>query len=192
MKRFLIACLFAEMALSIVPALGAAQEATSTTSLGDLARKLRADRKQTDQKPKVFTNDNLPTAPKLESSSETSGTSATPSKGAEASAGAAKPSPGAHDEAYFRKRAKELRDQMALHQRELSVLEQKHSQGQTAYYSDPQKSLLQTSSPAFYSDENKLRDDLQKKKDQIAADQKALDDLADELRRVNGDPGWIR
>jgi len=192
MKRLIIACLFVGVVFSVLPTRAADQQATTTPSLGDLARKLRAERKQADQKVKVFTNDNIPTAPKLESSGEAGGTSAAPAKGAEASAAASKPSPGAHDETYFRKRAKELRDQMDLHQRELSVLEQKLSQGQTAYYSDPQKTLQQTSTPTFYSDENKLRDDVQKKKDQIAGDQKALDDLADELRKANGDPGWIR
>jgi len=194
MKRFLITSLFVGMVLGFMPRQAAAQQATSSPSLGELARKLRAQRKQAPQNAKVFTNDNLPTSSHSDKSTEASGTAATPAQsgGPEPSTAEAKSSSGGHDEAYFRKRAKELRDQLALHQRELSVLEQKLGQGQIAYYPDPQKTLQQASTPAFYSDENKLRDEIQKKKDQIAEDQKALDDLTDQLRRQGGDPGWIR
>jgi len=199
MKRYFITSLLAGMVLSFVPGQGAAQQATSTPSLGDLARQLRAQRKQTPQKGKVYTNDNLPTRPQLETVTAAGGTSAPPSGqkesksgGKEASTTEGKPSAGAHDEAYYRARTKELQDQLDLHQRELSVLEQKLSQGQTVYYSDPQKTLQQESTPAFQSDINKLRDDIDKKKQQIADDQKAMDDLRDQLRHEGGDPAWVR
>jgi hypothetical protein len=191
MKRFWIASLLVGMALSFVPGQGAAQQATSTPSLGDVARQLRAQRKKPPQKGKVFTNDNLPTHPQLETVNTASGTSATPS-GQKESTTEAKSSEGGHDEAYYRARAKDLQDQLELHQRELSVLEQKLSQGQTAYYSDPQKTLQQESTPAFQSDVNKLRDEIDKKKQKIADDQKAIDDLRDQLRHEGGDAAWVR
>jgi uncharacterized coiled-coil protein SlyX len=83
----------------------------------------------------------------------------------------------------------ELRAQLDLHQRQLNVLQQKLGQSQTQFYADPNKTLQQEYSR---SDITKLNQDIQKKQQEIADDQKAMDDLRDQLRREGGDPGWLR
>jgi chromosome segregation ATPase len=174
-----------------------AQEAASTPSLGDLARQVRAQREKSAQKPaKVFTNDNLPARPSLESATPAPGLSATTPEQketkSEASTTEEKPTEGAHDEAYYRKRSKELQNQLDLHRRELAVLEQKAGDQQNIFYTDPNKTLQQSSTPAYVADAKKLQDEIAKKKGQIADDQKALDDLRDQLRREGGNAGWLR
>ena len=80
-------------------------------------------------------------------------------------------------------------DRKQLHERELAVLQQKLSQNQVQFYPDPNKSLLQEYTR---SDINKLQQDIDKKKWEIAGDDKALADLEDQLRREGGEPGWLR
>ncbi len=162
-------------------------------SLGEYARKLRAERKQEGQKPvKVYTNDNIPRATGIrgsEASEKSTPSSATESK-SEASQ-AKKPS-GEHDEAYYRDRMSELRHQKEIHERELAVLQQKLGQNQMQYYPDPNKTLQQTSTPSFDSDINKLRDDIDKKKQEIAQDDQAITDLEAQCRREGCPAGWLR
>jgi hypothetical protein len=42
------------------------------------------------------------------------------------------------------------------------------------------------------SDVYKLQDQIANKKAQIAADQEAIEDLREQLRREGGDAGWLR
>jgi hypothetical protein len=69
------------------------------------------------------------------------------------------------------------------------VLQQKLGQNQVQYYNDPNKSLQQQYSR---DDINKLTTDIDAKKQQVADDNKAIDDLRDQLRHEGGDPGWLR
>ena len=94
-----------------------------------------------------------------------------------------------HDEAYYRKAKQEIMDRKQLHERELEVLQQKLGQNNMQYYPDPNKALLQQYTRA---DINKLQEDIDKKKAEIAADDKALADLEEQLRREGGEPGWLR
>jgi SMC interacting uncharacterized protein involved in chromosome segregation len=41
-------------------------------------------------------------------------------------------------------------------------------------------------------DIDKFTADIEAKKQQIAKDEKAIDDLHDQLRQEGGDPGWLR
>jgi len=178
-------------------ALGQSQANSSQApSLGDLAKQLRTQREKANAKPKVFTNDNLPARPAEEKLTVAAGMSEAPAEEKGEKTGEKTEGKGASDntrgEKYFRSRATAIHAQMALHQRELSILEQKLGQGQMQYYPDPNKTLQQTSTPELNSDINKLRDQIDKKKQQVADDQKALDDLTDQLRREGGEPGWIR
>jgi hypothetical protein len=195
MRRLFIASLFVGIVLGWPASQGLAQETKSTPSLGELAKQLRAKREKAGQKPvKVFTNDNLPSRPASESSTAATGLSDTTPKESksEASATEEKSTGGDHDEKYYRTQMKELQDQLDLHQRELAVLEQKGGDQLQMFTTDPNKNLQQTSTPAYAADQGKLQDQIQKKKDQIADDQKAMDDLRDQLRREGGDPGWLR
>jgi uncharacterized coiled-coil protein SlyX len=83
----------------------------------------------------------------------------------------------------------ELRAQLEQHQRQLNVLQQKLGQGEMQFYTDPNKGLQQQYSR---SDVTKGNEDIQKKQQAVADDQKAMDDLRDQLRREGGDPGWLR
>jgi hypothetical protein len=163
--------------------------------LGTVARQLRAQRADAAKKAaKVFTNDNLPTQPAGEGSTAASGLSSSPVQPARVQPGdssSAKRAPegDAHGEKYYSEEKAKINAAMEIHQRELAVLQQKSSQNDMQYYPDPNKTLQQELSR---SDINKLNDQIEKKKQQIAADEKALDDLRDQLRREGGDPGWLR
>ena len=69
------------------------------------------------------------------------------------------------------------------------MLQQKLGQNQMQYYNDPNKSLLQQYSR---DDINKFTADIDAKKQQVADDEKAIEDLHEQLRREGGDPGWLR
>ncbi|MFB3923144.1 MAG: hypothetical protein ACE145_15600 [Terriglobia bacterium] len=190
LNRMLRASTVTLLVLGLTLSLGLAQDQSS--SLGDLARQLKAQREKAAKKPvKVFSNDNLPKRPPGETLTMASGMSQeVPPPPAESSLSAAgEGSSGAHDEKYFRARMAELRERLETHQRELAVLQQKASQGQTQYYADPNKTLQQEFSR---SDVNKATNDVAKMQQQISDDEKAMDDLRDQLRREGGEPGWLR
>jgi hypothetical protein len=198
MRRLVIASVFALLISSVglaAAGLGQTQQETGAApSLGDLARQLRAQRPKAEQKAKVFTNDNLPAGEAVESPTAAAATGATPSEekgGTTAAKEEAKgeSSTAVHDEKYFRARMGELQAKLELDQRELSILQRKTSQNEMQYYSDPNKTLLQQYSR---SDINKAQADIQKKQEEIAADQKAIEDLREQLRQEGGDPGWLR
>ena len=199
--------------LALVLGLGAgmapAQNSKSSESLGDVARKLKAQRSEPKEKSKLFTNDDLTTkSPTAEHSTAPSTKPSTNSEEAkpgeepaketsvkEAEKVSAEATPAkteTHGEKYFRERMSKLQDQLDVHQRELSVLEQKLGQNQMMYYPDPNKGLLQESGPTAMSDVHKLQDQIAKKKAEIAADQQAIEDLREQLRREGGDAGWLR
>lgn len=181
-------------------------------SLGDFARQQKAQREKAGKKPaKVFSNDNLPARPAasaltVAAGMSTEGEEKTP-EGSEAAASGQESTGGevaktpkartsesapAHDEAYYREAMRKLQDRRAMHERQLSVLEQKLSQGEMVYYPDPQKTLEQESTLAFHSEINKLRDEVAKKQQDIADDDKAMEDLREQLRREGGPSGWLR
>ncbi len=166
----------------------ATNSSASTPSLGDLARKMKAEKAKDPKPAKVFTNDNLPNA-----KWDDAVVSSTADKDS-GDAGAGTPS--VHDEKYYRAQMSKLQGQLDTDQRELDVLQQKLGQGNMQYYSDPNKELQQEynrfEGTSGGSDLNKLNADIAAKKDQITKDQQAIDDLRDQLRREGGDPGWLR
>jgi hypothetical protein len=199
------------LVLGLTAGIALAQNSTSSASLGDVARQLKAQRAKSQEKSKVFTNDDLATlspspghAPASPATPSTTTNEAKPEEkpaketsGKEAEKESAETTPAktgeeTHGEKYYRDRMSKLQDQLDIHQRELSVLQQKLGQNQMMYYPDPNKGLLQQSGPTAMSDVYNLQDDIAKKKAQIAADQEAIDDLREQLRREGGDPGWLR
>jgi hypothetical protein len=156
---------------------------SASPSLGQLARQIKAQKAKDTKPAKVFTNDNLEATAPLSTTTE---------KAVEAPApAAATPSapPAPHDEEYFRAQMSKLKGQLETHQRELDVLQQKLGQNQMQYYDDPNKSLQQQYSR---EDVNKLTDEIDAKKEEVANDNKAMDDLRDQLRHDGGDPAWLR
>jgi len=169
------------------------QQPYETPSLGTIARQLRAERAKEKRKPvAVFTNDSL--RARSVQQSETNKT-AEPAKAEAPSKPASTPSPTPveeNGEKYFRSKAEAIRSRLQLHQRQLAVLEQQWGLTSNEYYPDPQKTLQEESTPTFHADVNKLRAKIDETKQQIDDDEKAMSDLRDELRRMGGDPGWIR
>ena len=182
--------------------IASAQNSTSSVPLGDLARQLKAQRAKPQAKTKVFTNDDIAALPPLSEQSaaspaESSSTTAKEASGKEAEkesakATLAKTEEETHGEKYYHEHMSKLQDRLQIDQRELSVLEQKLGQNQMQYYPDPNKGLLQESGPTAMSDIHKLQDQIDKKRAEVAADQEAIDDLREQLRREGGDAGWLR
>lgn len=167
----------------------------SSVSLGDVARKLKAQRPASQQKSKTFTNDDLstlppssvqPAEPPAKKTTEKQA-GEEPAKTAEAEAAEK-----THGEKYYRNQMDKLQDRLGIDQRELSVLEQKLGQNQIQYYPDPNKGLLQESGPTALSDVHKLQDQVARKKADVAADEEAIEGLREQLRHDGGDPAWIR
>lgn len=170
-----------------------AQEPTRVPSLGKIARQLNAEHKKEKCKPvAVFTNDNLPSQRSLGIASiraEEGSEKKVQAKGKSVAQATASEK---HDEKYFRSKAEKLRSQMDFHKRQLAVLKQQLGLARMQYYPDPQKTLEQESTPAFQTDVDKLRTKIANAETALADDQKAMDDLQQELRRKGGNPGWIR
>ena len=205
MKTDVKICVLICAVACLAPGLGRGQQpGASDNSLGDLARKVRAQKSKETKPAKLITNDNI-AAPGLESgvSAPAPAADQNPSEkkpekpSGKAVAGAKEkgdthPTPDAgevHNEKYYRARMSELQANLDLHKRELSVLQQKLNLNQMQYYNDPQKALEQQYSR---DDINKRTEAVDAKKQQIADDEKAIEDLRDQLRRESGDPSWLR
>lgn len=188
---------FVTLGLVLVWTVGSAlaqNSAASGKSLADLARKERENRLKIKmaRSVRIWSNDNMPRRPAGEGPTAARGMSPVPVSPVptESSLGAeATPSEGAHDEKYYREQMIELRDRLETHKSQLAVLQQKQAQGQTQYYPDPNKTLQEEFSRA---DINKRNDEIAKKEQEIAADEKAIQDLQDQLRREGHPAGWLR
>jgi len=198
LKRVLLAGALALAIAGLVPLF--AQTQGQSTSLGELAKKLRSQRVASQKSVRVFTNDNLPRGPGAggisiagSMATESPAQPGQPSSSASAAgtaAGASAGGPsGTHDEKYYRERMAELRSRLELHQRELSVLQQKQGQDQMQFYGDPNKTLQQEYSR---SDINKVTDEAAKKQAEIDGNNRAIQDLQDQLRREGAPSGWLR
>jgi hypothetical protein len=177
-----------------------AQDSPGSESLADLARQAKAQRAKSREKTKVYTNEDIEALPPLPmrttnlppgepTAQATTGNKAGNDalKARPAEAGSEK-----HREEYFRARMGKLEERLELDQREVTVLQQTLGQSEMMYYSDPVQGLLQSSGPTAMSDVHRQQDQVAKKQADVAADQVAIDNLQDELRRAGGDPGWLR
>jgi hypothetical protein len=167
------------------------QTSPAQTSLGDVARKTR-DEKKPAKPVKVFTNDNIPTSGGLSLAGATP--SASDKSNGDAAANA---STGADPSASSRgKQEKEWRDKFAKLRQKLEtdkasvdVMQRELGTLSLQYYPDPNKAMQQQLSR---DDINKKTAEIEAKKKEIAADQQAIDDAEDDLRKAGGDPGWAR
>ena len=159
------------------------QPTASEPPLGNIARQIKAQKSKEPKPVKVLTNDTIGASEDKPAGTES------PKKNPTETAPVTPATSGKHDAAYFREKQSKIQDEMDTHKRELSVLQQKLGQNQTQYYANPQDSMMQQYTR---SDINKLTDEINAKKQQIVDDQKAMDDLRDQLRQEGGDPGWLR
>ena len=173
--------------LSAVSGYGQQKTDANDTSLGDIARQLNAQKAKESKPVKVFTNDNLYGS---EDGVSTVGPTAKENKSANSTPEGSEAKAQNHDAAYYRSQMSTRKGKLDTDQRELDVLQQKLGQNQMQQYgNDPNKSMMQQYSR---EDINKLTADIDAKKQEVADDNKAIDDLRDQLRHDGGDPGWLR
>jgi predicted RNase H-like nuclease (RuvC/YqgF family) len=188
-----VACAFLVGLILVVSSPARGQESTTVPSLGEVARQLKAERAKEKQKPvAVFTNDNLPSRGSIGIASVSLENGAKEREQAKGESVAQAAESAEHGKEYFRSKADKLRSRMKFQQRQLAVLKQQLGLAKMQYYPDPQKTLEQESTPAFQTDVDKLRTKIANAEKAVDDDQKAMDDLQQELRREGGDPGWIR
>lgn len=177
----------------ITPAQDASQQ-PSGDPVADAARKARAEQKKEPKPKKVFTNDDIPSAP---ATASTPAPAADQNKDQGGSKQSAEPINGKKEqpgdekkgETYWRKRFSEVRQKISETQQELEILQKELNKDQVQYYSDPQKALMQQHDR---SDINERTAKIDAKKKELDALNQKLSDMEDELRRAGGDPGWAR
>ena len=175
----------AQPATPAQPAAQTSQAApTQQDSLAAAARRAREDKKE-QPNAKVFTNDNLPTTGGI---SSVGGTTATGNGGG----GGKKPTGDAsssNDEKAWRAKFAQLRHKLEQDQADLDVMQRELAVLNVQYYNNPVKAMQQD---LTREDINKKTTDIDAKKQQIVADQQAISDLEDDLRKAGGDSGWAR
>ncbi len=155
-------------------------------SLAEAARKTREQKKNAGTQAKVFTNDNLPTSGGISTVGE--GSSAATGDNAAAPPAESTGKPGT-DEQKWRQHFADLHHRLEQDQATLEVDQRELGELNTQFYGDPMKGMQQE---LTRSDINDKVAEIDKMKAQVAADQKAIDDAEDELRKSGGDPGWAR
>ena len=186
MKRILlslaVACLLASLA--------AAQ------SLGDVARKNREKRGGAAATAKVYTNDNLPQSVSFAEGSRTTqapGKAATATTTPKTAAAAAEEEDTEavdpkEEEAKWRTRIKEQKDEIALLERELSVTERENKLRAESYYGDAGTRLRDEGK--YAADDRKYKAETDEKKQKLAAAKQKLEDMREELRKAGKPSSW--
>jgi hypothetical protein len=186
-----------------VPASASAATPTQTSTsapasqdpLAEAARKAREQKKEEHKPPRVFTNDDLPTSGGISTVGQAPAPTPTPAPAASGSATPAGQKPGTpaassmSDEAKWREKFATLRHKIEQDQQNLDLLQRELGVLNTQFYGDPNKQLQQQ---LTRSDIDAKTAEIDKAKDQLATDQKALDDAQDDLRASGGNPGWGR
>jgi hypothetical protein len=161
--------------------------------LVEAARKAREQKKDAPKAAKVFTNDNIPTDGAV--STVGSSADAAPQDTSNASTPASAPvTATGNDEKTWRDKFATLHHKLDQDQAELDVLQREANVGMTQFYGgDPQKAAQdQMSQQPMGADYNKKVAAIDAKKKEIDADQQAISDAEDDLRKAGGDPGWAR
>jgi hypothetical protein len=188
-----------------------AQDSTATIagsqsdSLGDAARKARAQKKDPSKPAKVFTNEDVgslkgtisvignepapgtgafKTAEKNDDKKPANGADAKATNGADLK-DAKKEQP--KDEPYWRAKFAAARKTLADDTKELDILQREFNLKQEQYSQDPNWAMREQNSRA---DINKTQSEIETKKQDIEKDKQALSDLEDELRKAGGNAGW--
>ena len=164
--------------------------------VADAARKARAEQKTAPKPKKVFTNDDIPSAapqpPPAPATADPTNKNAPPAQQPADDLSVKKapdPADNPNSEASWRKRAKKLRDKLAMAEQELDVLQRELNKDQVQYYPDPQKALMQQYNRA---DINEKTAKVDAKKNEVESLKQQVADLEDAVRKAGGDPGWVR
>jgi hypothetical protein len=182
--------------LGIAAFSASAQQDSTQPSTGDpvadAARKARSEQKTAPKPKKVFTNDDIPSAvpPPPPAATDAASKNASPQQADDLSPKkSSDPADDPKSEAYWRKRAKKLRDKLATAEQELDVLQRELNKDQVQYYPDPQKALTQQYNR---SDINEKTAKVEAKKSEVESLKQQVADLEDAVRKAGGDPGWVR
>jgi hypothetical protein len=160
-----------------------ATPAPQQESIAAAARKTRDQKKETSKAPKVFTNDNIPTTGGISSVGESSNAATA------ANNNGGKPAAAGNDEKAWRDRFAKLNHKLESDKEELDVMQRELGVLDVQYYNNPVTAMQQQLSRSDINDKTAKID---AKKKEIEADQQAIDDAQDELRKAGGDPGWAR
>lgn len=170
-----------------------AAAAPKQDSLVEAARKAREEKekKEAPKAAKVFTNDNLPSDGGVSTVGEGSASSGDQGQATDNSG---QPAAAPNDEKTWREKFADLRHKLEQDQAALDVLQREAGVGMVQYYGgDPQKANQdQMSQQPMGADYNKKVADIDAKKKAVEADQQAISDAEDELRKAGGNPGWAR
>jgi hypothetical protein len=162
-------------------------------SLAAAARRSREQKKEASKPARAFDNDNIPTHGGISTVGNPSTSDAgNPPATTEAATGIAPASsakPAGGDEKSWRKRFADLRRKLEADQQELDIMQRELGVLDVQNYSDPVKGMQQG---LTRSDINEKTAKIEAKKKQIAADQQAISDAEDDLRKSGGDSGWAR
>jgi chromosome segregation ATPase len=203
----LTAVLLVAGSISLARAQDSAEPGSSSQpdSLGDAARKARAQKKDSSKPAKVFTNEDVgslkgtisvignepapatgtdKTAEKNDDKKPASGADAKPTNGADVK-DAKKEQP--KDELSWRAKFAAARKTLADDTKELDILQREFNLKQEQYSQDPNWAMHEQNNRA---DINKTQSEIDTKKQVIEKDKQALSDLEDELHKSGGDPGW--
>jgi predicted RNase H-like nuclease (RuvC/YqgF family) len=182
--------------LGFSPFAVSAQQATTQQSTGDpvadAARKARAEQKAAPKPKRVFTNDDIPSAPPPApppTADATTKNAGQPQAEGKSGQNSTDPADDPKTEAYWHKRASKLRAKLAASEQELDVLQRELSKDEVQYYPDPQKALMQQYNR---SDVNEKHTKVDAKKAEVESLKQQVADLEDAVRKAGGDPGWVR
>jgi chromosome segregation ATPase len=157
--------------------------------MAEAARKARAEQQAAGKPKKIYTNDDIPSAPAASSKSadgkDVAATGDTAAKDDKDTAEENDPK----KEAYWKKRFAKARAKLADAEKEVDVLQRELDKNQVQYYPNPQTALMQQYTRKDI-DDNLAQLDAKKK--QVEALKQQIGDLEDELRKSGGDPGWAR
>ncbi len=171
------------------PAATSGQSSTASStpaqdSLAEAARKARERRKEESKTPRVFTNENIPTSGGISSVGAPAGSSS--AEGTKSGTPAASSGSG---EQFWRDKFADLRHKLEQDKENLDLSQRELGTLSTQFYSDPNQQMQQQ---LTRSDINKKTAEIDKAKAQVDADQQAISDAEDDLRKSGGDPGWAR
>ena len=157
-------------------------------SLAEAARKAREKKKDAAKPPKVITNDDIPTSGGISAvgTAMPAGDGVTDSAAATTGGTA---SGAGKDEKAWREKFAGLRHKLEQDQQELEVMQRELGVLNVQYYNDPVKAMKQQ---LTRSDINDKTAQIEKKKMEIDAEQQAISDAEDDLRKAGGEPGWAR
>ncbi|HEY6441988.1 MAG TPA: hypothetical protein VIY66_01470 [Candidatus Acidoferrales bacterium] len=159
-----------------------APSAPAQDSLAEAARKARERRKEESKTPRVFTNENIPTSGGISSV----GAPAESAEGTETGKPATSSGSG---EQFWRDKFAALRHKLEQDKENVDVSQRELGTLSTQFYSDPNQEMQQQ---LTRSDINKKTAEIDKAKAQVDADQQAISDAEEDLRKSGGDPGWAR